>query len=185
MSEHTNYYIVQATSESEVQVMLENARLRSLIDADKEDYWFMEQYKRNGSYNWVVVAAPADSGFRDGTFFYEPQFDRMAQLFKIVVHFFQETHAGAWKITIAANGMQCKVVNEPGKEAQLTEGDKLFLAQCFGKCFTELSPFLRAGKSWDFLNSIGIPYMEMTDQDKLPTEFFINRYSLLECDIEI
>lgn len=185
MSGYTNYYIVQATSETEVQVVLEDARIKSLIDADKDDYWFTERYKRNGNYNWIVVAAPANSGFKDGMFFYETQFDKISQYFKIVAHFFQEEHMGVWRIEIAANGIQCKIVNEPGSETKVTENDKLFLSQCFGKNFSDLAPFLKSGSSADFLNFIGIPYMEMTDQDKLPMELFLNRYSLLESDIEI
>jgi len=50
---------------------------------------------------------------------------------------------------------------------------------CFDKRFEDLQAFLQPGKAADFLNYVGIPYMEMNDQDKLSPQLFGDKFSLL------
>lgn len=70
MSEYTKYFIVKSSSEVEVQQKLNDAKIQSLVDPDKERYWFMDQYKNeNKRLNWVAVNAPADSGFENRNFY--------------------------------------------------------------------------------------------------------------------
>ncbi|MFV0407890.1 MAG: hypothetical protein ACK5LN_13900 [Propioniciclava sp.] len=44
MSEYTKYFAVKASSEREVQDRLNKAKIKSVVDADKTDYWFSTDF---------------------------------------------------------------------------------------------------------------------------------------------
>ena len=184
MSEYTRYFVVKSSSEEEVQSALNAARINSVVDADKNDYWFSPEYKRSGSHDWVVVAAPADSGFQDNRYVHEDQFNRMAAVFQTLILFFQEEDMTNWSLKLKAAGTVVEKQFHSNKTVEFSEAEKSLFAGCFGRSFDEMRPLLKAGKASDFLNSVGIPYMEMSDQDKIPASLFKNKHSLLAAEIK-
>lgn len=179
MSEYTNYFVVKSSSEQEVQNKLNNAKIKSVVDADKTDYWFSANYTRNGVYHWVVVSAPANSGFDNGHFIYNDQFDKIANVFNTLILFFQEEDFSNWKIKVKTGNTIVEKQFEENKETVFSENEEKLFSQCFDDDFLNLKPLLQAGKSADFLNFVGIPYMEMNDQDKIPAQMLGNQYALL------
>ena len=183
MSEYTNYFAVKSSSEQDVLNKLTVARIKSVVDADKTDFWFSSGYIRNGIYNWVTVSASANSGFDNGQFFYKDQFDNIGNLFDILVLFFQEEDLTNWnmKVKIENSIIEKQFVSD--KETVFSENEKAHYSRCFDREFTSLKPLLQAGKSAGFLNFVGIPYMEMNDQDKLSPQLFNDKYSLLSDEL--
>lgn len=179
MSEYTNYFAVKSSSEQEVQNKLSVKKIKSVIDADKTDYWFTTNYTRNGIYNWVVVSAPANSGFDNGQFFHCDRFDEIGAVFDTLILFFQEEDFTNWNLKVKVNNTIVEKQFISDKETVFSESEKNLFSTCFDKNFIDLQAFLQAGKSADFLNFVGIPYMEMNDQDKLPIQMFGDKYSLL------
>ncbi len=183
MSKYTNYFVVKCSSEQEVQRKLDIAKIRSVVDADKTDYWFSTNYVRNGTYNWVAVSAPANSGFENGLFFYSDQFDKIGAIFETFLHFFQEEDLTNWNIKVKVENSIILKHFTTDKETVFSNNEKVLFSKCFDKVFTDFEPFLQAGKSSDFLNFVGIPYMEIHDQDKLPIQMFGDKYSLLADEV--
>lgn len=179
MSEYTNYFAVKSSTEQEVQNKLSLKKIKSVVDADKTDYFFSTNYLRNGVYNWVVVSAPANSGFDNGHFFHCDQFDEIGAVFDTFILFFQEEDFTNWNLKVKVNNTIIEKQFISDEETLFSESEKNLFSMCFDKNFIDLQPFLQAGKGADFLNFVGIPYMEMNDQDKLPTQMFGDKYSLL------
>lgn len=179
MSEYTNYFAVKATSEKEVQVKLDAAKVRSVVDADKDDYWVNPIYQRKGAYQWVTVSAPANSGFENSNFFYENQFEKISTVFQTLIHYFQAEDMESWSIKVKHKYVVVEKLFSLGNHPIFTEDEKLLFSQCFDKDFFVLNKFLQASKGAEFLNFVGIPYMEMNDQDQIEIHTFNDRYSLL------
>lgn len=181
MSEYTKYFIVKSSSEEEVKQQLHKAKIISIVDADTVDYWFNEKYKRNGTYNWVVVSAPATMKGPDGEYKYENQFEKLQQIFDTVIFFFQEEDGSQWFLNIKTADHVIFKEFEQDKNTLFTDLEKQVISTCFNHLFEILMPLLQPGKAHEFLNFVGIPYMEMNDQDLVPanSKFFDNSYSIL------
>ncbi len=179
MSEYTNYFAVKSSSEQEVQNKLSAKKIKSVVDADKTDYWFAANYKRNGIYNWVVVSAPANSGFYNGEFFHSNQFDEIGNVFDTLILFFQDEDLTNWNLKAKIDNTIVEKLFASDKETMFSENEKKLFSKCFDRDFNNFNPFFHAGKGAEFLNFVGIPYMEMNDQDKLPIQMFGDKYSLL------
>lgn len=183
MSEYTNYFAVRSADEQEVQRRLNAAQIRSVVDADKTGFWFSPPFKRSGDYNWVVVSAPANSGFENEIFFYRDQFEEIGHIFDTLIHFFQEEDMTRWTLKLKTGKTVIEKQFTPAEEIAFTENETALFSACFDKSFRDIQPFLQPGKAADFLNAVGIPYMEMNDQDKLPDQLFGDRYALLAGEI--
>lgn len=183
MSEYTKYFAVKSSSEQDVQSKLNSNKIKSVVDADKADYFFSEDCKRNGVWNWVVVSAPANSGFSNGQFFYSDQFDQIGNIFSTYIFFYQDQDFTSWRLKIKIDNTIIEKQFKTGTESLFSENEKVMFATCFDKSFKELEPFLLAGKAAAFLNSVGIPYMEMNDQDLLPDQMFTEKYSIFVDEI--
>lgn len=93
--------------------------------------------------------------------------------------FFQEEDFTNWNLKVKVNNAIFEKQFISDKETVFSESEKNLFSMCFDKNFIDLQAFLQAGKGADFLNFVGIPYMEMNDQDILPTQMFGDKYSLL------
>jgi len=47
MSEYTQYFAVKSSSETTVQEVLSKAQIVSIVDADKERFFFSKEYKNS------------------------------------------------------------------------------------------------------------------------------------------
>ncbi|MGB4775248.1 MAG: hypothetical protein WBP45_08750 [Daejeonella sp.] len=181
MSEYTKYFAIKSSSEQEVKNKLNVSKIISIVDADIADYWFLDEYKRNGDYSWVVVSAPAISGFdHNSQFYYTHQFDNLKGIFDDFIFFFQEEDRINWSIKLKSNNNIIEKIFYSDDMISFNDEEKDIFSKCFDKKFIDLEQFLLPGKSAEFLNYIGIPYMEMNDQDKLQTTIIKREnYSIL------
>lgn len=179
MSEYTRYFAVKSSSEGEVQNKLRLKKVKSVVDADRTDFWFAANDTRNGIYNWVVVSAPADAGFDNDQFYYRDQFEVIGDVFETMLLFFQAEDFADWRLKIKVNNTIVEKKFSSDEETVFGEADKNIFTLCFDKRFEDFQAFLQPGKAADFLNYVGIPYMEMNDQDKLSPQLFGDKFSLL------
>ncbi|MCC6338336.1 MAG: hypothetical protein IT380_30620 [Myxococcales bacterium] len=169
MSEYTRYFAVKSSSAIAVRDVLERAQIKSVVDAAEDGFGFWGRYarERGTPYAWVVVTAPADSGFlEDGQFYHHDRFDHVAELFPVVISFFQEEDMRGWslKIKTAETVTEWSFYDETSGD--LSTADRTVFEEVFERAFEVLAPLLRPRKSSGFLNSVGIAYFEMLDQDK-------------------
>jgi len=183
MSEYTNYFAIKSSSEKKVQNKLSVKKIKSVVDADLNDFWFSPNYKRNGIYNWVVVSAPANSGFDNDQFFYNDQFNEMGAIFDTLILFFQEENFTNWRMKVKIENTIIEKKFVSNEETMFSENEKELFFKCFNQNFVDLLPFLKAGKGAEFLNFVGIPYIEMNDQNKISTQIFDKQYALLASEI--
>lgn len=183
MSEYTQYFIVKSSSELEVKQKMNKAKILSIIDSDKKMYWFTDEYKNKNASNWIVVSAPADSGFKNGEFYYKDKFEDISKIFEIVIFFFEEENASDWRIHLKHDkGILFKEFYA-GKDIPFTETEKQIMEEVFEKEFKHLERFLKPGKSADFLNFNGISYMEMNNQNQLGITNDNENYSFLASEL--
>ena len=182
MSEYTKYFIIKSSSENEVKQKLNDAKIHSIVDSDKERYWFMDEYKHK-DLNWIVVDAPPDSGFEDGSFYYRDKFEELSKIFNTVIFFFEEENANEWQIQIKNNAVLFSKDFYNGKLIEFTEREKFIIADVFECEFNTIERFLKPGKSANFLNFNGIPYMQMNNQDHSTHEIINGNYSILSSEL--
>lgn len=184
MSEYTKYFAVKSNSEKDVREKLNQANILSIVNADKDDYWFTDDTKRNGIYQWVTVDAPANSGFKNGEFFYEERFDDLGKLFDVFLLFFQEEDLVDWSLDIKCLEYKKTIKVYRDEKIDLSNKDIEFLENVFDKKWSELKPFLTPEMGMEFLNFVGIPYMEMDDQDKVDESIVAgDTYSILASEL--
>ena len=166
MSETTNYFAVKANAPTEVRQRLKAANIEAIVDADEADYWFLPASRRGGAIRWVAVSAPAQAGFSDaGVFCYADRFPALAALFPTLLHFRQPGGAAGWwlKVQMAETLLEKEIA--PSGDTIFTESEANFLSACFEMPFAQMLPLLQAGKGGEFLNLVGIPFLEMNNQD--------------------
>lgn len=171
MSEYTKYFVVKAASEDEVHTKLENAKIRSIVDADLQGLGFAEDYTRD-EVNWVVVSAPGESRFEDGQFDYSDQFDKLKKLFPCFILFFEEENGIDWMLSIHYKGQVIEKLFYMDRDFEFTEEERHFFEKVFDAEFDLLEPNLLPNGGLDFLNMVGIPYFQRNDQDDIPMDMF-------------
>lgn len=150
---------------------LNDARIKSIVDGE-------------GASSWVTVTAPADSGFRDGQFYYQDRFERLADIFPIMLHFFQEEDMRRWRLKLKCGEAIIEKSFDDDDAGGFTGAEMAVFEEAFGRDFAAMAPLLRVGKAADFLSSVGIPYFEMLDQDhSARLEFPGGRYAILSEDL--
>jgi hypothetical protein len=184
MSEYTNYFVVKSNSENDVKKKLNNAKINSIISVDTKDYCFTKNYKRNGKYNWIVVTAPPESGVdENGDFFFQDQFDNFETLFDTFILYHQDENFSDWSLKLKLEDTIIEKNFNTGTEIIFSDKERDLFTKCFDKEFTEIKEMLAKG-SGIFLNYVGIPYMEMNDQNIVRLEKFENNYSVLDSELE-
>ena len=184
MSEYTQYFIVKEDSEADVKKRLNNSKTTSIVDSDKDKYWFFDIYKNQTTPNWIVVTAPPESGTIDGQYKYENKFSTMCNIFETVVLFFEEENGSDWKLDIFFKGTLLSKNIYAEKIVAFTPIEKQLMESVFETEFIEMAPFLIPGKSVYFLNAMGIPYMQMNDQDYCNIEPTDTNYSFLASELD-
>jgi hypothetical protein len=175
MSEYTNYFAVKADSKQFVKCKLNEAKILSIINADESDFWFADEYKRNGKIQWVTVEAPAI--FIDE---YKDRFNDLKSLFANLMWFFQEENGRDWRALIYSNNTEISITVYENEVVSFTDTEMTVISSLFSKDFTEIKPLLYPGKGSEFLNFVGVPYMEMSDQNQIPESIIRdNQYSFL------
>jgi hypothetical protein len=162
---------------------LNAAKINSIVNADKDDYWFSSEHKRTEKCEWIVILVPAKMGFQNEQFFYENQFDRMASVFQKLIFFFQDENRYNWSLKIKVNNAVVEKEFDSDDTTEFTDVEETLFSDCFDKNFDQMKPFLKAGKAMEFLNSSGIPYHEIYDQDLFNESYFSEKHSLLFDDI--
>jgi hypothetical protein len=166
MSEYTNYFIVKSSSEEEVRNELNSKEIVSVVNADQSDFWFADKYKRGGKYKWVTITTPGS-------------LQQLKAIFDTVVLFFQDENFMDWRITLTDGNEFIEKVFTSTVITEFSDNDKMVLSSCFEKPFDEIESFLQSGKAAEFLNLVGIPYMEMNDQSLLSLQITDGQYSFL------
>ena len=178
MSEYTKYFAVKSSSKEEVRRKLNDAKIKSIVDADIQDFWFSSKYKRGGHYSWVVVCAPSDFNFDEiGNFSHSDVFSELKKVFNDCIMFFQEENMIDWNIKIKSGNEFIEKGFEKNQKTIFDENDRRIFSKCFDKNFADMEPLLKGGKSSEFLNFVGIPYMEMNDRDMIHLEATDEKYS--------
>ena len=184
MSENTNYFAVKSSSAIEVQRKLNAAKVLSVVDEDVHGYWFSAKYPKTGN-KWVVVTAPSQLNVVDGevstTDIYNAIQDvstRVRGIFNTVVHFQQAGNSSDWRLKINCGDRVAEKYFSLDEENVFAEADKIVFTKCFDKNFMEMETLLQSGTGADFLNFVGIPYMEMNDQNKVNLKSLNNQYSV-------
>ena len=184
MSEYTKYFAVKGNSEQIVRDKLNQSKIVSIVDADVSDFWFDEKYKRNGKYNWVVVSAPATTGFSNGVFTYQNKFDALCEIFDDFILFFQDQNFTDWSIEVYSKKERFLVEIYQGKKLEISDKQIKILENLFNKSWSDIKPLLKIKQSYEFLNFVGIPYFEMNDQDQVPSSVVQGeRFSVLGSEV--
>jgi len=211
MSEYTQYFILKSSLELEVKQKLNKAKIISVIDSDKERFGFTEKYNNTDGLDWIIVSAPADSGFvykesfkpedeliekgskgsnqmieelsKHKEFYCKNKFEDICKIFKIVIFFFEEENASDWSMHVKYDSGILFKKFYAGKNALFTEEEKHAMEQVFEKDFSSLQPFLAPGKSNDFLNFNGISYQHMNNQDLIELDSVDGKYSFLVSEL--
>ncbi len=185
MSEYTKYFAVKSSSSKEVRGKLNQSKILSIVDDDSDDYFFEKKYKRNGLIAWVAVTAPPVSGSDTfGNYFQTDQFENFEKLFEEYVLFFQEEDAVDWILKVKSGDNVIEKSFEEAHKTEFSDKDKGVFSKCFERPFGEMEKLLIAGKAADFLNFVGIPYLEMNDQDKCWLEASGEKYSFYAEEID-
>jgi hypothetical protein len=96
MSEYTRYFAVKAAPAEEIRDILRAHQIVSIVN--------VEAPVNDPPYQWIVVCAPADSGLRNGEFYYESQWPRVARLFSTVLCFWMDESQVDWRLTTSHDG---------------------------------------------------------------------------------
>jgi len=130
----------------------------------------LEKYKVPKKSNWVTVHAPALSGFKTPglveSFYYQDRFAELKELFEEIIYFFEEENGIDWKMDLKFKDKLMSKEFYSEQKVGFNNEEKQLLEEMFNSKFSKLEPFLKLGKSADFFNSNGIPYMQMADQDR-------------------
>jgi len=162
MSEYTKYFIIKSVSGNEIKEKSNRSKIASIVHSAKEKYRFSDKFKIQEKSKWFPVSAPAISGFKTPgsieSFFYQDRFDELKRLF--------EENSIDWEVNLkfGEKSISKKIYSE--KKIKFNNEEKQILEEMFNSKFSELEPFLKPGKSMGFLNSSGIAYMQMPDQDR-------------------
>lgn len=189
MSENTNYFAVKSTSAEAVQKKLNAAKILSIVDEDNDGYWFSTQYPKI-FHKWIIVTAPPqiDAEVKEITIqdisdgIHETN-RKIKENFETTVHFIQPGNSAEWEISIKSGKKEVEKYFSPEEETIFTEDEKNIFSQCFEKDFLEMENLLKPGLGADFLNSVGIPFMEMNDQNKVQIEAINEQYSFFSNQI--
>ncbi|MGR8930780.1 MAG: hypothetical protein ACU836_09080 [Gammaproteobacteria bacterium] len=189
MSEYTQYFAVRASSGRSVKDKLQAAKVLSLVDDDSDDYGFLPEYKRHGNIQWVAVLAPA---LWEPT--YRSRLEDIRRIFESGILFFQEENCRDWSLSLWHNGdaIEKKFYDyeegyeddEEYEEIHFSDAEKRLISNLFHKDFGELEPLMQPGNAERFLNFVGIPYMELNDQNQVRSGIAKEgEYSILVEDI--
>jgi len=166
MSEYTQYFAVKSSSEITVQEILNKAQIVSIVDADKDRFFFSKEYKKAEGYDWVSISCPASKGYDiNSNYTYTHQADNLKGIFDELIYFFQEENMIDWLIELKYFDKVIKKRIYSNEEILFSDSEKEIFSKCFNKSFNDLESLLLPKKGPDFLNFIGIPYMELNDQD--------------------
>lgn len=184
MSEYTNYYIIKSSSQSEVQKRLNEAKIHSILSTKWADHWCTEAYKDEVHSKWVLVTAPADRGFKQGSYFHDDKFQDLCKLFGTVIWFFEEENTWGWSIEIKHGTELLSKKLHPDKKIRFSSEEQRIMEKVFDKPFARLFRYLKPRTGGDFLSSNGIMYIQMNDQDHVELNETINgNYAIFDYDL--
>lgn len=161
MSEYTSYFAVKADEPDNIRRALEAAGLRALVD----DVSVGPPEPR-----WTVVEAPHDAGFVDvdGSPVFSVRFDPWETLkatFPFVLHLFIEENGADWRLTVSRRGEAELVLSFSADGAPLALAELERVSGFFGVPLDATT--LRVGGAFDFCRAVGLPYLELEDQQHL------------------
>lgn len=184
MSEYTDYYAVRSSNKFDVQKKLNEAKIYSIVDADEDQYWFMDEFKTNKPYEWVIIHCINNISIPGN--FMDIDHKKLSRTFESYLHFFEDEDRKRWELTIYFNESYTELSFNDDKEYSFSDEEKKTLSNFFGKEFDQLKPYLKYGKGGEFLNASGVPNFEMYDQNLLYKDSFEfgDGYCLLADDLE-
>ena len=169
MSEYTQYFAVKSSSETTVQEVLSKAQIVSIVDADKERFFFSKKYKNSEGYDWVSISCPASKSYDiNSNYTYTHQADNLKGIFGELIYFFQEENMIDWLIELKYFDQVIKKRIYSNEEIHFSDSEKEIFSKCLNKSFNDLESLLLPKKGSDFLNFVGIPYLELNDKDLIP-----------------
>jgi hypothetical protein len=169
--EHVDYYAVKRAPLEEIKARLQQAKITALI---ADGVLLKPEHK------WVVVGAPRLMGFKvPGDFstfsvFYDP-WEELKKSFRRIFRFFVEEGYRDWSITCGLDGEERSFeFYERTTPYNYTKEDKEYVSVLFELPFEDLVPVLKPGcyeprmrVVWKFCGLVGLPFLEMEQQDKL------------------
>jgi len=176
LSEHTKYFAVEGVSPADIRETLRANRVVSIVENQPPD--------DDAAYRWVVVSAPAASGFTDGQFHYASQWPTLIALFERLLFFWMDEGQAGWRLTTADRGRVAEY-EFPADVSSCPSREQIArLAEFCDVPSESLRPTLAADKAWEFCRAIGLPYLEMLDQDHSCGPDYRERgYSFLSSEI--
>lgn len=123
-------------------------------------------------------------GLKIVIFINRDKFEDLCKIFNTVIYFFEEENAIDWHIKIKNNNELFSKDFYNGKTIEFTSEEKAIMVDAFECDFNTLEQLLKPGKSADFLNFNGIPFMEMNNQDHTNHEITNGNYSILVSELK-
>ncbi len=149
MSEYTRYFAVHGLTPQAAKARLIERSIHAVVD-DTE------------SGTWVVVSAPARSGFHDGQFVYDDRWAEMRRAFSKVCFFWVDEGQRGWSVRFARDGAE-SVFESTGDEVDAADVERL--GDYFEVPAARLRPVAAASLAHAFCACVGLPYQEMNDQN--------------------
>lgn len=173
MSEYTNYYAVRLSDKHDVRKKLCEAKIYSIVEADEDQSWFLDNFKSNKPYEWVTFGCLDGGDIR-----------QLCGLFDEFIHFDEDEDKLRWDLKLYSKGRTIEFRFDEDKESIFPDAVQEILSGFFNEKFSKMKPYLKYGKGNEFLNSLGIPYVDMFDQGLLRPYLFEEEYSIFAGDAD-
>lgn len=165
MSEYTNYFATKSVSQVELISKLEESEISSIVeDLEKEN-------------NWQIFYCPSSS--QDF-----PVWEKIGEKFQKVIELFVEEDRKRWLIKTSLNGELREFKFYSDEKLNFTDDEKKYLSDLFEMEYSQLEEVLAYGKAYEFTKVIGLPYLDIMDQNIFPNHLFANKKVVLASTLD-
>lgn len=123
--------------------------------------------------SWVIVEAPIITAFKipgDYSTFsvISNPWEKLTRVFNKVIEIYIEEGQKDWSLKVSVEEEEKEFYfHEESHVGTVSREEEESLVKTFGLSHAELEPVLRPGTPYEFCKRIGLPYLEMEDQDML------------------
>lgn len=172
MSEYTRYFAVHGSSETDILRILNERRIPAVVDDEfREEDGVLRR--------WIPVAVPNDAGMRDGVFFSESRWPQFRSLFSKSLFFCLHSNHYDWEVSIATPGTLVDLSFTEDEQTLIDTALVQALSDYFGVAPETLRPHFneRAGSPYLFCKTIGMPFLEMFDQNTCDSRQWVDAHA--------
>lgn len=182
MSEYTRYFAVQGSSETDILRILNERRIPAVVD---DEFLGEDGVLRR----WIPVAVPNDAKTRDGAVLFEARWPKFRSLFSKSLFFLLHSNHYDWDVSIATPGTLVDLSFTEDEQTRIDVALLQTLSEYFGVAPEALRPHLneRAGSPYAFCKTIGMPFLEMFDQNTCDSRHWVEadagRFAILSSQL--